>query len=68
MPVLNVHPTGIPNTQPLDLLQQQGLLLTAELHITDSLAQILIAQNMSVPNGYPRAGSCRYSRLDLRRG
>jgi hypothetical protein len=46
---IRFHPTGIPNSQPPDLLQQEVLLLTAELHITDSLAQILVAQNVSIP-------------------
>ena len=65
MPVHNVHPTGVPNAQPADLLQFRGLLLDAELHVTDSLAQVLISQNMSVTT--PRAGSCRYWRFDLLR-
>jgi hypothetical protein len=49
MPVFNVHPTGLQNAQPPDLLERGGLLLTAELHVTDSLAQVLLAQNAPVP-------------------
>ena len=49
MPVFNVHPTGIAASQPADLLQHQGLLLGSELHVTDSLAQVLISQNNPVP-------------------
>jgi hypothetical protein len=47
MPVHNVHPTGVPNAQPADLLQFRGLLLDAELHVTDSLAQVLISKHVS---------------------
>lgn len=49
MPVHNVFPVGIQNVAPADLLQSQGLLLQAEVNVTDVLAQILTEQKQVIP-------------------
>jgi len=53
MPIYNVHPTGNPSVSALDLLQHFGLLLTAEVGVSDVLAQVLVAQNQPIPPSVP---------------
>ena len=51
MSIYNVHPTQITGVSASDLLQIEGLLLHAELNVSDALGQILISQNQPIPTG-----------------
>jgi predicted aspartyl protease len=49
MPIYNVHPIQLAGASAPDLLQVQGLLLHAEVNVTDALGQALISQNQPIP-------------------
>jgi|SRR5208337_686277 len=53
MPIYNVHPTADPRVSAPDLLQHFGLLLTAEVAVSDALAEVLVAQNQAIPPSVP---------------